>query len=315
MLPPRVCHPALAEAGRAVIRAPRRPHPAAATASVFAAPGHPVAQRRSHHRQRAVNRPDRKQQSPRLARLARLARSQPRLGTASARKGFRFSDVVVTARTPAAWPTSAKSKAAQRGRGAPSVYRSSLLDCPDTKILLVDGANVIAQCGRRRLAGARGRFASFFLQQLARVADRSRCHVFVMVEGQYLDCEAPTGIHLIHARDVRQKNIGDDAIVEHVFQAIRDGIDAQRFILVTEDRGLMRRMPFGVYKQSARWLIAQMNSAGSQAGETAVALPLGPNATDSGEQPGRGWLLSSLVSLGSLLPSWLFAGSNTRAKA
>lgn len=65
---------------------------------------------------------------------------------------------------------------------------------------------------------------------------------------------APRGIQVIRAQPIKQKNIGDDAIVECVQTAIKQGTEASRLVLITGDKGLVRRMPSGVKWRSPKWL-------------------------------------------------------------
>lgn len=69
---------------------------------------------------------------------------------------------------------------------------------------------------------------------------------------------APKGIHVIRAPPLRQKDIGDDAIVERVHAAVKEGIDSSRLVLITDDKGLIRRMPWGVRRRSPHWLACEI---------------------------------------------------------
>lgn len=69
---------------------------------------------------------------------------------------------------------------------------------------------------------------------------------------------APKGIHVIRAPPLRQKDIGDDAIVERVHAAVKEGIDPSRLVLINDDKGLIRRMPWGVRRRSPHWLACEI---------------------------------------------------------
>lgn len=69
---------------------------------------------------------------------------------------------------------------------------------------------------------------------------------------------APKGVHIIRARPLRQKDIGDDAIVERVHAAVEEGVEPSRLVLITDDKGLIRRMPFGVRRRSPHWLACEI---------------------------------------------------------
>lgn len=69
---------------------------------------------------------------------------------------------------------------------------------------------------------------------------------------------APKGIHVIRAKPLRQKDIGDDAIVERVHAAVKEGIDPSRLVLITDDKGLIRRMPWGARRRSPHWLACEI---------------------------------------------------------
>lgn len=347
---PALPRAAVVEASSVMIQVPRRPK-LVVTASACAKPGSSSAQWRSLHKQRfvppAVPPAVKKSQLTKRrwleAQGAHQAHVQLKHGAPSTiltDKGFRFANVIVEARRPAAWP---KLKAAQKPDSRlsepdtvqtesstfqfePDTYQTTLLGSYD-KILLIDCANVTGWRGKPQVHRIRPRkpprkrlrqrprkrspWVPYLFQKLAQLAVRSRCQVFAMVEGGLLTYEAPKGIHLIRARDIRQRDIGDDAIVEYVFQAVDDGIEAQRFVLVTMDKGLMRRMPFGVGKKPPGWL---RDMIALPTVEAAAKVPLATDEPDSGE-PGRGWLLDSWASLRSMLPSWLLIESASKAKA
>lgn len=69
---------------------------------------------------------------------------------------------------------------------------------------------------------------------------------------------APKGIHIIRARPLRQKDIGDDAIVERIHSVVEEGTAPSRLVLITDDKGLIRRMPFGVRRRSPHWLACEI---------------------------------------------------------
>lgn len=133
---------------------------------------------------------------------------------------------------------------------------------------------------------------------------------------------------MIRAPAIKQKDIGDDALVEHVRSTVAEGIDATRLILVTGDKGLIRRMPLGVKWRSPTWLTCEMVNflADKELGHAPVPVPspvgeaskTEANARESLNQPaaertspdrGRSWTdwWGSLVSLPALFSS--FAGS------
>lgn len=77
-------------------------------------------------------------------------------------------------------------------------------------------------------------------------------------EGRRRSMTAPKGIHVIRAPPLRQKDVGDDAIVERVHAAVKEDIDPSRLVLITDDKGLIRRMPWGVRRRSPHWLACEI---------------------------------------------------------
>lgn len=65
---------------------------------------------------------------------------------------------------------------------------------------------------------------------------------------------APDGLQMIRARPIKRKDIGDDAIVERVHETLEQGLAASRLVLITGDKGLIRRMPSGVHWRRPKWL-------------------------------------------------------------
>lgn len=63
---------------------------------------------------------------------------------------------------------------------------------------------------------------------------------------------------MIRAQPIRRKDIGDDAIVECVDATVKDGIEPSQIVLITDDRGLIRRMPLGVKRRSPKWLALEI---------------------------------------------------------
>ncbi|CAN8103253.1 unnamed protein product [Discula destructiva] len=120
-------------------------------------------------------------------------------------------------------------------------------------LLFVDVANAVVA-----LRSGYHKGPEFALRELARLPALRGCQVFAMVEGSDRQLKAPTGIKMIRAPPIMKKNIGDDALVDYIWQILSHGVDASRLVLVTEDKRLMQRMPYRAQKRSPQWLRAEL---------------------------------------------------------
>lgn len=113
------------------------------------------------------------------------------------------------------------------------------------------------------------------LDDLVEFSQTRGCQVHVMVEGRQRNLSAPRGIHMIRAQPIRKRDIGDDAIVEYVHTTVEDGIEPSKIVLITDDKGLVRRMPFGVERRSPKWLALEIltSLAETQLGDVPIPAP------------------------------------------
>lgn len=223
-----------------------------AAPGLTAAPAAWASQRR-HHRKSAAPHKTRPRTKTSL-RLQRRGKSPPK-----------------SAKGETAAPASVSASGCNRWQGATWTNRARFftsLPHWSQRILLVDSCNVMSSRVRRSWWNPTGKFdMGDFANQLARLARRNGCHVFAMVEGAARTLAPPDGLHVIRAQDIRRKNVGDDALVHHVEQALRRGIvEPHRLVLITADKGLMARMPCGVHKLSPHWLWMELARGGKGSG-------------------------------------------------
>lgn len=133
---------------------------------------------------------------------------------------------------------------------------------PEGRVLLVDSANIagsVAGSLREAFMFERGKHAQRLLLRLADYARLKNCQVIAMVERQARRVEQPEGIYVVRALETGP---GDDALVDAVDAIVAEGVDPDDIILVTNDRGLIQRMPKKTRWQSSEWLAFELTKLG-----------------------------------------------------